>query len=555
MVLYSESIRNAAAEYLKKLSLREKIGQMVQFNSRNVNFLREKMSDAEIMARYPFGSYFSGSDVIDLIGHRIRGQEKLESVKAAAKIPLLIAGDLENGAGGEPLPNLIVLGATRDPELAFQFGKVLAQRSRCCGFHWAFGPVSDIMLNWLNPAVAARALGSDPDMVAELASQIIRGMQSEGFCATAKHFPGDGVDFRNQHIGWAQDKMSREEWNETFGKVYRKVIDAGVRSIMNGHIALPCVDDRGFPATISDRISTGLLRDELGFQGVLVTDALIMSGFVSFRNYEKRMIAMINAGADVMLWPEPDIFDLAEKAVAAGDIPESRVDEAARRVLEMKFACGLLGENKLPAPQDPGPAYDLASKKIAEKGTVLVTDRNHYLPLDPKQDKNILVVIADEPEKLRGQDLRKYPGVVHLLNELEARGASLTIKSGLNCMYLVNEEMHGVQYDAVLVLFTLKPFYAYRISGATLEMIWMMNNSRHTKVIAVSLLSPYLVTENPLTPATVINACSDCPASQRAAVRIIYGEIEANRQPPQDLLMDEYPLREWEKIHYDSVEN
>ena len=101
MVLYSESIRNAAAEYLKKLSLREKIGQMVQFNSRNVNFLREKMSDAEIMARYPFGSYFSGSDVIDLIGHRIRGQEKLESVKAAAKIPLLIAGDLENGAGGE----------------------------------------------------------------------------------------------------------------------------------------------------------------------------------------------------------------------------------------------------------------------------------------------------------------------------------------------------------------------------------------------------------------------------------------------------------------------
>ena len=554
MMLYPTPVRNAAADYLKTLTMREKIGQMVQFNSRNLKNLRARMSDAEIMERYPFGSYFSGSDVIDLIGHRIKGQDSIESLKKAAKIPLLIAGDLETGAGGEELPNLTVVGAARDPELAYEFGKVLAQRARCCGFHWTYGPVSDIVMNWLSPTTAVRALGSDPETVALLAAQIIRGMQDQGLCATAKHFPGDGCDFRNQHIGRAADMLTKAQWDATFGKVYRSVIGAGVKAIMAGHIGLPCVDDRGFPATLSDRLCTGLLRNELGFRGVLVTDALIMSGFVSFRSYEKRMITMINSGADVMLWPETDIFELVEKAVDAGDIPEQRLDEAAQRVLEMKFACGLLGNEPLPAPREPGEAYDLTARKIAEKGTVLVCDRNHFLPLKPETARDLLVVVADEPERLRDQDLRQYPRVVHFLDELETRGARITVKSKLNCLHLADSESSGDKYDAVLVLFTLNPFYSGRISGETTEMIWMMSNFRHSKVIAVSLFSPYLITENPWTPAAVINTGSYCPASQRAAVKLIYGEIEANTRPPQDLLMDDHPLEEWAKIQYKSAE-
>jgi len=552
MTLYPQTVQDAASHYLGTLTLREKIGQMVQFNARNLKFLRDKMSDSEIMERYPFGSYFSGCDVIDLIGQRVKGLEAVESLKAGAKIPLLICGDLENGTGGE-LPNLTTLGAARDPELAYEFGKVLAQRARWCGFHWTFGPVSDIVMNWLAPTIATRALGSDPELVALLAVQIIRGMQDQGLCATAKHFPGDGLDFRNQHIGVALDRMTRTEWDATYGKVYRSVIGAGVKAIMAGHIGLPCVDDRCFPATLSDRLCTGLLRHELGFEGVLVTDALIMSGFVSFQSYEKRMITMINSGADVMLWPETDIFDLAEKAVEAGDIPEQRIDEAAQRVLEMKFACGLLGNDQLPVPQEPGEAYELTARKIAEKGTVLVCDRNHFLPLKPESDRNLLVVVADEPERLRDQDLHHYPRVEHFLDELEKHGAKITLGSRLNCLHLVDSEFNGTEYDAVLVLFTLNPFYSGRISGETTEMIWMMSNFRHSKVIAVSLFSPYVITENPWTPAAVINTGSYCPASQRAAVKLLYGEIEANTRPPQDLLTDGRPLEEWEKIRYKSV--
>ncbi|MBQ6597143.1 MAG: hypothetical protein IJH79_06275, partial [Lentisphaeria bacterium] len=265
------------------------------------------------------------------------------------------------------------------------------------------------------------------------------------------------------------------------------------------------------------------------------------------------MITMINSGADVMLWPETDIFDVTEKAVEAGDIPERRIDEAAQRVLEMKFASGLLGNKQLPAPQDPGEAYELTARKIAEKGTVLVCDRNHFLPLKPESDRNLLVVVADEPERLRDQDLRQYPRVEHFLDELEKHHARITIKSKLNCLHLVDSEVNDEKYDAVLVLFTLNPFYSGRISGETTEMIWMMSNFRRGKVIAVSLFSPYVITENPWTPAAVINTGSYCPASQRAAVKLLYGEIEANTRPPQDLLTDDRPLEEWAKIRYKSV--
>ena len=554
MSLYSNSVKDAAASFMKQLTFREKIGQMVQFNSGILKRLRESMTDEQIARKYPFGSCFSGDDVINLIKGSGSERKGLEYFQSAGKIPLMIAGDLEKGTGGESLPDLIVLGATRDPKLAYQYGKVVGQRIRTYGFQWIFSPVSDIVLNWLSPAIAGRALGSDPDTVAELAAQIIRGMQDQGVCATAKHFPGDGIDFRNQHLGPALDDISREEWENTFGKVYRKVIAAGVRSIMAGHIGLTWADDRCLPATLSEKLCTGLLRDELKFEGVLVSDALIMSGFVSFRNPRKRLIAAINAGIDVLLWPEPEVFDVVERAVEAGDIPEKRIEESARRVLEMKIACGVLGDEPVPEVRDPGEEYALTAREIAEKGTVLVSDRNHFLPLDARKDKNILVAVADNRKDLSETELKKDPRFDHIVKELEARGAKLTVKAGLNCLSIASAESHGIQYDAILVLFPAQPFYSYLVSGFAREMVWMMSNFRHTKVIAVSLSSPYVITENPNTPAAVINACSCAPASQRAAVKLMYGEIRANTQPPQDLLLETRAQESWAKIHYRSAE-
>lgn len=552
MHLYSDTVKDTAASFLKQLTFREKIGQMVQFYAGNLKFLRETMTDEQIAEKYPFGSCFTGDDVINLVKDDGSDRHGLSVFRSALKVPLMVAGDLEKGIGGESLPHLIVLGATRDPELAYRFGKVVAQRIRTRGFHWTFSPVADIVLNWLSPAIAGRALGSDPDLVGELSSQIIRGMQDQGVCATAKHFPGDGLDFRNQHLGPELDDMSKEEWENTFGKVYRKVIASGVRSIMAGHIGLSWADDRCLPATLSEKISTDLLRDELKFDGVLVSDALIMGGFVSFQDHRKRLIAAVNAGIDVLLWPEPEVFDIVERAVEAGDIPEKRIEESARRVLEMKVASGLLGNEPVPEVRDPGEAYDLTAKEIAEKGTVLVSDRNHFLPLSAEKDKNILVAIADRKD-LPESELRKDPRIVHVIHELEARGANLSVKADLNCLSIARAEAHGIRYDAILALFPEQPLYSYLVSGFAREMVWMMSNFRHTKVIAVSLSSPYVITENPNTPAAVINACSCAPASQRAAVKMIYGEIQGAAKPPQDLMQETRAQQAWAKIHYRSV--
>lgn len=546
MNLYSDAVKAQAKQVLDTLTLREKIGQMVQFNVRNVKNLTEKYSYSEIAERFPFGSFFSGIDVIGLVGKRLRGIDSLENYNKVAKIPLIVSGDLENGGGGEPLPPQIVLAAADDPELAYNFGRVIAQRGRSTGFHWTFAPVVDVILSWLAPAVGVRALGADPEKVAVLAENIVKGMQDHGLCATAKHFPGDGFDVRNQHLGVAVDEMSRDEWEKSFGKVYRRVIDAGVRSIMAGHIALPCVDPRRFPAVLSEKISTDLLRNELGFDGVLVSDALIMSGFVSFRSYEKRMIAQINAGIDVMLWPEEDIFDLLEKAVEWGDIPAERIDESARRQLEMKVASGVIGGNAMKI--EDASDYDDIGRQIAEKGTVLVRDRKKVLPLDQGKVKKVMVYIADFDEKAEPNPEDKRYKII--LDGLKAHGAEVVLKSKGNCLDIFDFERNGGQYDAVIFLFTQFPNYNIRICGPALEAVWMASNTIKHDPVIVSLYSPYVVTENPAGTAAVINACSDCPASQRAVVKLLYGEIPFKGKSPVPLYADDSAQDEWEKISY-----
>ena len=552
MKLFDENVCRQAEALVSRMTLREKIGQMVMFNGRNVKMLREKYSYQEIAEKFPFGSFFSGCDVIGLVCKRMKGIDDVNAINENSKIPLIVAGDLENGAGGEPMPYQLVLGATHDLKLAYDFGRVIAQRGRSEGFHWTFAPVADVILNWMAPAIGVRALGSDPEYVAAMCCEIIRGMQDNGLCATVKHFPGDGVDFRNQHVGVAVDDMSKEEWDRTFGLVYRKVIEAGVLSIMGAHIALPCVDDRNFPSILSDKISTELLRGELGFEGVLVTDALIMGGFVSFRTYEKRMLAMVNAGCDVLLWPEPDIFDLLEKAVATGDVKESRIEEAALRAVKMKFAAGVLGDKKIEVKDAPD--YQEVADRIAEEGIVLACDRNHVLPFKKEEVKEMLVIIADAPHKLDLENLDKDPRYATILQGFRDRGAHLTIRANGNCLDIFDEELRGVHYDAAVVIFAITPYYQTKISGEPLEVIWMMSNTLHLNPVAVSLYSPYVATENPDTPAAVVNVCSHCPASQRAAVKALYGEIPFKGRTSVDLHLDHLAIDAWEKIHYRCLE-
>ncbi|HEY9250726.1 MAG TPA: glycoside hydrolase family 3 N-terminal domain-containing protein, partial [Rariglobus sp.] len=306
------------------MSLRERIGQTCQIHA---GFMAG-WSDAEVadyLGRNPVGGIFVGGEVIGPAADMPASlRERIARYQRASARPLAVAGDLENGAGGAvrgltAFPNLMALGAVDDVDMAYDYGRWTAFEAAEVGFNWCLGPVADLSLNWLNPIVNLRSPGSDTRKVARLLEALIRGMQDHGLSATAKHFPGDGVDFRDQHLCVSVNSLGEEAWRRVFEPVFRRCIGAGVHAIMAGHIALPWADGRTnragtpIPATVSEPVLTGLLRGELGFGGVIVSDALIMAGFTGWAAREQRLIEAFNAGVDVMLWPGDDYFDLMER--------------------------------------------------------------------------------------------------------------------------------------------------------------------------------------------------------------------------------------------------
>lgn len=544
-MLYSPQIQKQAAHLLEKLTLRQKIGQMIQFNQIHIRNLAKCHQLEDLLKIYPFGSIFSGTDIIDLAGKKIPGLEVVDLLQKNSTIPLLVSGDLESSVNGVSFPSQIALGAANDPQLAYEFGTAIAQAGRKQGFSWTFAPVVDIPMH-LQEQLGCRALGSDPERVARLASQIIRGMQEHGLNATAKHFPGDGASVINQHISLGSNILSEKEWRNTFGKVYQQVFASGVRAVMAGHIAMPWLDDSGLPATLSGKICRNLLRDDLGFEGVLVSDALIMSGYVAFKDYAKRLITSINAGIDVLLWPDPNAFDIIEKAVEYGDINIERINEAAQRVLEMKAATAAY----IPASECEEIDCSEVAGKIAEKGTVLTRNRGNVLPLDKNKVKNILLFIADYSDKMNNDPAD--PRWKWIIEGLEGHGAKVDIRICNSCLALHNYEKDGGRSDAVIVLFTQKPVYGTRIHGVALEGLWLMSYCEKHNPIGVSMLSPHLAAESPIAPGAMIHMCSNCPESQKALVRLLYGEIPFNTVNPMQFPVDDSALDAWDKITWEN---
>jgi len=535
-------MNNEIDQILSGMTLREKIGQTVQLPIERVDLSSEDAAH-EFFAKYPIGSLFAGPDIIQKFGAKIHRTEALDQCQKISKIPLSVAGDLERGWGAANFPFELSLAATRDLSLAYEYGRWTAIEGRKSGFTWAFAPVADLALNWLNPAVNHRCLGDDPELAAAMLLEIVKGMQDYGMSPAAKHFPGDGVDFRDQHLSLSINSLSRERWEETFGKIYRRLFAADVHSIMTGHIALPFVDppvgeDIALPATLSAKIGRNFLRDELKFNGVVVSDALIMSGFVIHKPYQKRLIQSFLAGTDVMLWPELDYFDLMERAVNNGTVPESLLDAAVRRILVMKQRQELLADKNTakvpePVPSLAGRGADPAAiaAEIAERGAVLVRNRKQLLPLDKERTKKVLLWCAAVNPRYQGD----YYQV--LCDEFVKRGAEVELAVNGNCLDLDQRERAGKRYDAVIFLFcqgmhdvknTIRPV------GEAAECLWTLNCTEHHSPIVVALKSPYLLFENPALD-TVVNMHSDGVAVLRAIPRLLYGEIPFTGVSPVSL--------------------
>ncbi|MCQ2379666.1 MAG: glycoside hydrolase family 3 protein [Victivallaceae bacterium] len=519
-------------EYVKRIeamlngmSLREKIGQMAQYSIGKI----DRSSDDSIrtfIGKYPVGSIFSGADVANRWGGD-DAEDKVAKINRFSRIPLAVSGDLESGTKALQLPEPLALAAVHDPQTAYEYGRWIGIAGRAAGYSWSFSPESDIAFNWMSPINNHRGMGDDPELIAELAANIVRGMQQCGISACCKHFPGDGTDFRDQHIGYSANRMSRSRWFDTYGRVYRRTIAEGLHSIMVGHIALPFQDPSGtcpLPGTLSKKIVTDLLRDELGFDGVIVSDALVMGGYSRVQPYEWRMVESIKAGIDVMLWPGFDFIDIVERAVEQGEITEKRIDESVRRILGMKFKEGVLGE-PVPVPESSLADGEKFAVEVAERGTALVRNLDGVLPF--KSPRRMLAWFAVE----KPDDVEKDYST--LISGLRSRCDELVVKSNGNCLELLAMEDAGERFDAVVFFFDVKIKITEpcRPHGSQAECIWTLANTAKHRPVVVGLNSPYLLMENP-TFRTLVNAHSGGKAVMETLPKLLFGEVPFSAKSP-----------------------
>jgi len=311
--------------------------------------------------------------------------------------PALIVSDMEYGPGNAIIgavkfPSMRAVAETGKEELAYQMGVVAAKEARNAGYHWTFGPCVDILGNIDNPFTTIRTAGEDADTVIKYGGAYLEGLQDNGLIATLKHFPGDGFCTDDQHITTPQNSLSKEEWNASYGKVYKTLIERGAMAIMPGHIALPAYDEKDQkglypPATVSKNLLTGLLKEKLGFEGLIVSDAVNMGGFCGYMNIYRACCAFLESGGDCLLFMRDTEEYITEmkKCILDGELSLETLKLRAYRML--CFAKDYFEKNPVDHKIEFNREEDEAcAKEVTEKGIKIIRDRVGLLPL--KLDKN-----------------------------------------------------------------------------------------------------------------------------------------------------------------------
>jgi beta-N-acetylhexosaminidase len=344
----------------------------------------------------------------------------LDELGGCARLPLVVAADFEAGtsgrlADGTAFPHAMAVAATGDPADAFTVGKITAEEGRAAGIHWIFAPVADVNNNPKNPIINIRSFGEAPESVARCAAAFVRGAQAGGALACAKHFPGHGDTDVDSHLGLPVIRALRARLEAVELPPFRATIAARVGSIMLGHLVLPALEpDPRLPATFSPAIIERLLRDELGFEGLVVTDALTMDALASLGSSAEAAVRAIAAGADVLLLPPDPRAALAalREAVEQGRIPLARVHQAVRRILRAKARLGLVrrrGASRAKLGKSfPRPESARLAEEIAARGLTLLRNDANLLPLGPRRPARLLLVaISADPDASPGRALEQ----------------------------------------------------------------------------------------------------------------------------------------------------
>ena len=376
----------------------------------------------------------------------------IRTLQEHSRIPLLISANLEAGGNGLLTDGTLfakpmAVAATDDTEQARRLAEICGTEGSAVGANWAFAPILDIDYNWRNPITNTRTFGSDPDRVRRMGLAYVNELQKHGMAACCKHFPGDGRDERDQHIAPSVNDLSCEEWDRTYGAVYRAAITAGVQSIMVGHILLPAYsrrfdptlrDGELLPASVSYELVTRLLREQLGFRGLIVTDSTTMAGVTAFLPRAKLVPMSIAAGCDMFLFTknlEEDLSFMAQ-GLRKGIFTEERLEEAVTRILALKAALRLPEKREagrlVPPPEDAErliaqPLFGEWAEACADRSVTLVKEEPGVLPLTPERYPRVLYCPLDNHSAGQSFFTGEMTANRRFADQLRAAGFAVTV--------------------------------------------------------------------------------------------------------------------------------
>ena len=557
-----------ANEQLRKMSLEEKIGQLISVGV-NATFLNQD-SDAYRALKHQIEDNKVGG-VILFRGPVYESVILVNRMQGLAKYPLLISADLEAGAGMRfddtvNFPWNMAVGATGNPEYARRQGEITAREARALGVQQIFAPVVDVNNNAANPVINVRSYGEDPAEVARFAVAFTEGAQAAGAIATAKHFPGHGDTAVDSHRGLPEINVGRDRLNRVEFVPFKATVDAGVGSVMVGHIAMPQIDatavkplpqnvkskpidtDEGgeiveekaaMPATMSPVIGN-ILRKDLKFPGMIVTDALSMSGLTIYFTQEEAAVRALEAGADMLLKPA-DVdasFRGVHDAVKSGRITEQRVEESARKILAAKYDLGLVDQRI--TPLDPidrivgSPDVPALATEIAEHAVTLVRDEDKLVPLKNLKPQarvfNLAVTNGDDRNWIANAFVSRLGrgGVKVETVVLDDRSTDQEVQKAIErakSADLIIASLYGrVRSGQALSVGVPEP--GRRALSALIE--------AKSPIVGISFGNPYLLQGFPGL-RTYIVAYGDMPSLQQAVARSLLGEIDVTGKLPISL--------------------
>ncbi|MBI5216036.1 MAG: serine hydrolase [Ignavibacteriae bacterium] len=547
---------------LARLTLEEKISQMIL--SRSYGYYYSSKSEQYWLLHHLVEGHKVGG-LIFFQGDVYETAEMINRCQEWSDIPLLVAADFEWGSAmrirrGTRFPEAMAVGATRDTSLAYQMGKAIGKETRAMGIHQNYAPVADVNNNPDNPVINTRSFGEDPKLVAEMACAFTSGMQSEHVLATAKHFPGHGDTHVDSHIDLPSVNASRSRLDSLELYPFRELFKRNVASVMVAHLTVPSIDStRGLPSTLSKPFITGLLKQELGFNGLVVTDALDMGAIVNKFGSDSTAIFAVEAGTDVLLiLPDEDAaIEALMHAVETGRISEERINYSVRKILGYKFDLGLV-ENRfvdlknirevVATPEHLGIAKQIARKSI----TVLNNDLLPFiLPFDKSNDnfttKKILNIVIADVESYRteiqrnGNPWTNEPVGNYFTAQLKRRTSNVeqvTVDPSWNKMNFDTLLKKAKTADIILL-----PIFSKARSGSGAGMFGVGSDitnfikqlsELNKPTVALALGSPYVLSVVPKANAYLCSY-SDCEASTEAIVEALFGEIPTSGKLPVNI--------------------